>query len=66
MGAIRERVHVSRSGGGGADPGRAAVAMSARLKNMTEKKSMAGPLGIDIGDPGKVGSGAKSYLDEEK
>ena len=64
MGAIRERVHVSRSGGG-RKTGRAAAAMPVRLKHTTEKKSMAGPLGIVVGDPGKVGYGAKSYLDEE-
>lgn len=64
MGAIRERVHVSHSGGGG-QTGRAAAAMPVRLKHLTEKKSMSVPLGIVVGERGKVGSGAKSYLDEE-
>lgn len=58
MGAIRERVHVSRSAGG-RQIGRAAAAMPVRLKHMTEKKSISGTLEIVVGEPRKVGSGAK-------
>lgn len=49
---------MSRSAGG-RQIGRAAAAMPVRLKHMTEKKSISGTLEIVVGEPRKVGSGAK-------